>query len=200
MKRAKKWAAGLCMAAIMAATPVLAVCASELDRANPSGSTAVEANVEEAAPDKPTYVISIPAKVDFGTISQPTTEGTNYQTTNIKVECISLDGLAEKQAIAVLVKDKNATQASDPFKLTNANDAELTYDLIMSSDNSNIQSSTWYTNGFLFTSFTAAGQSAQNILRLDRGQLYGQDLSVYGGKYTGSLDFYTRVAGLGDVH
>lgn len=200
MKKAKKWAAGLCMAAMLAATPVLAVCASELDKSHPSGSTAVEATVEDSAPENPTYVISIPAKVDFGTISQPNTEGTNYQTTDIKVECISLEGLAEKEAIAVLVKDATATLESDPFKLTNANDIELTYDLIMSSDSSNIKSSTWYANGYLFTSFTAAGQSAQNTLRLDRGQLYGQDLALYGGKYTGSLDFYTRVAGLGDVH
>lgn len=200
MKKAKKWAAGLCMAAMLAATPALAVCASELNKSNPSGTTTVEANVAESAPENPTYVISIPAKVDFGTISQPNTEGTNYQTTDITVTCSSLEGLQQRQAIAVLVKDATATMDTDPFKLTNANGAELTYDLIMSSDSSNIKGSTWYANGYLFTSFTAAGQSAQNILRLDRGQLYGQDLALYGGKYTGSLTFYTRVAGVGDVH
>ena len=51
----------------------------------------------------------------------------------------------------------------------------------------------------MYTTFTAANQSATNTLNLDRGQLYGRDLNEYGGKYTGSLDFYTKVVSIGDV-
>ena len=202
MKKIKKWAAGLCMAAMMASMPAMAVWASEMDliKTQPSGTTSVEAEVEGQAPDLPSYVVSIPAKIDFGTLVQPTTAGTNYKKEEITVECKSVEGLEDKQAIAVLVKDKDANSAEDPFKLTNNANATLNYEMIMNSDDTNIQNTNWYENGFLFTSFTGADQSTTHTLRLDLSQLYGKDLSEYGGQYTGTLEFYTRVAGVSDVN
>lgn len=39
----------------------------------------------------------------------------------------------------------------------------------------------------------AAGQEATDQLRLNRNQLYNKDLSVWGGQYTGTLKFYTKI-------
>ena len=74
-------------------------------------------------------------------------------------------------------------------------DCALTYE-IMNSDES-IQNGTWYSNGFLFNLFTGAGQEATDQLRLNRNQLYNKNLSVWGGQYTGTLNFYTKIV---DVH
>ena len=74
-------------------------------------------------------------------------------------------------------------------------DCALTYE-IMNNDAS-IQNGTWYSKGFLFNVFTKAGQSATDKLRLNRNQLYNKDLSVWGGQYTGILNFYTKIV---DVH
>lgn len=41
--------------------------------------------------------------------------------------------------------------------------------------------------------FTGAGQEATDQLRLNRNQLYNKDLSVWGGQYTGTLNFYTKI-------
>lgn len=70
-------------------------------------------------------------------------------------------------------------------------DCALTYE-IMNNDAS-IQNGTWYSNGFLFNLFTGAGQEATDQLRLNRNQLYNKDLSVWGGQYTGTLNFYTKI-------
>ena len=67
----------------------------------------------------------------------------------------------------------------------------------MNNNDESIQNGTWYANGFLFNLFTGAGQEATDQLRLNRNQLYNKDLSVWGGQYTGTLNFYTKIV---DVH
>lgn len=75
-------------------------------------------------------------------------------------------------------------------------DCVLNYEIMNNNDES-IQNGTWYANGFLFNLFTGAGQEATDKLRLNRNQLYNKDLSVWGGQYTGTLNFYTKIV---DVH
>lgn len=147
--------------------------------------------------NKADYIISIPETVDFGKIQQPETEGNAYSYKDITVSCIKADNLGAGNGIAVLVKDASATESSDPFRLThNTNsDCVLNYE-IMNKDES-IQNGTWYSNGFLFNLFTGAGQEATDQLRLNRNQLYNKNLSVWGGQYTGTLNFYTKIV---DVH
>ena len=41
--------------------------------------------------------------------------------------------------------------------------------------------------------FTSAGQEHTNQLRLNLNQLYGKDISIWGGKYSGTLNFYTKI-------
>lgn len=195
MKKMKfrRFFAGAC-AAMFAATPVMA--AQEMVEQNQGASMDVKAEVIE--PNQVSYVLEIPDGVDFGKVQQPNSEGTSYVTRDITVKCTQLDGLQPGQVLAVMVKDKDAVEKTDPFKLTNQNEVELTYEILGSDDN-NIQDQTWYANGFLFNTFTAAGQSATNNMRLDCGQLYGQDLSLYGGAYGGTLSFYSKVSSVKDV-
>ena len=58
------------------------------------------------------------------------------------------------------------------------------------------QNGTWYANGFLFNTFTAGGQEATEQLKLNRNQLYNRDLSIWGGQYTGTLNFYTKIVNI----
>lgn len=185
--------AGAC-AAMFAATPVMA--AQEMVEQNQEAS--MDVKVEVIQPNEVTYVLEIPDGVDFGSVQQPNSEETSYVTRDITVKCTQLNGLQSGQVLAVMVKDKDAVMETDPFKLANGNGMELTYE-ILGSDGNTIQDQTWYAQGFLFNTFTAAGQSATNNMRLDCGQLYGKDLSTYGGAYGGTLSFYSKVSSVKDV-
>ena len=194
-----KLVAGFMAATMMVSVMSTGVFAKDLDPSSETqrtGDTTVTATVEENL-NKADYIISIPETVDFGKIQQPETEGDVYSTHDITVSCIKADNLGAGNGIAVLVKDASAAESSDPFRLThNTNsDCVLNYE-IMNKDES-IQNGTWYSNGFLFNLFTGAGQEATDQLRLNRNQLYNKNLSVWGGQYTGTLNFYTKIV---DVH
>lgn len=194
-----KLVAGFMAATMMVSVMSTGVFAKELNpdsETNKAGDTQVTATVEENE-NKASYVIQIPDTVDFGKIQQPETEENVYSTHDITVSCIQADNLAAGNAIAVLVKDASAAESSDPFRLTHStnSDCVLNYE-IMNKDES-IQNGTWYANGFLFNLFTGAGQEATDQLRLNRNQLYNKNLSVWGGQYTGTLNFYTKIV---DVH
>ena len=191
-----KLVAGFMAATMMVSVMSTGVFAKDLDPSDENkkaGDTQVTATVEENE-NKASYVIQIPDMVDFGKIQQPETEGDAYSYKDIKVSCITADNLAAGTAIAVLVKDATAAESSDPFCLTHNthSDCVLNYEIMNNNDES-IQNGTWYANGFLFNLFTGAGQEATDKLRLNRNQLYNKDLSVWGGQYTGTLNFYTRV-------
>lgn len=191
----KKVVAGFMAATMMVSVMTTGVFAKDLDPTDEtqrSGDTTVTATVEEN-PNKADYIIRIPETVDFGTIKQPETEGNAYSYKDITVSCIKAANLGAGNGIAVLVKDATAAESSDPFCLTHNthSDCALTYE-IMNNDAS-IQNETWFANGFLFNLFTGAGQEATDQLRLNRSQLYNKDLSVWGGQYTGTLNFYTKI-------
>ena len=196
----KKLVAGVMATTMMASVMSTGVFAKDLDPSDENkkaGDTQVTATVGENE-NKASYVIQIPDTVDFGKIQQPETEGNVYSTHDITVSCIQADNLAAGNAIAVLVKDASAVESSDPFRLTHNASSEcvLNYEIMNNNDES-IQNGTWYANGFLFNLFTGAGQEATDKLRLNRNQLYNKDLSVWGGQYTGTLNFYTKIV---DVH
>ena len=194
-----KLVAGFMAATMMVSVMSTGVFAKDLDPSDENkkaGDTQVTATVGENE-NKASYVIQIPDAVDFGKIQQPETEGNVYSYKDITVSCIKADNLGAGNGIAVLVKDASAAESSDPFLLTHYvnSDCALTYEF-MNSDES-IQNGTWYSNGFLFNLFTGAGQEATDQLRLNRNQLYNKNLSVWGGQYTGTLNFYTKIV---DVH
>lgn len=190
----KKYMTGLCTAAILAAMPVLTVHAAEqkLNDATPAGNTDVTATV--TSPGTVSYIISIPDKVDFGTIQQPNTDENALVEQTFTVACEDANGLQAAQAIAVMVKDETAGTSLDPFVLSNEAhaDSKMTYQMI-NPVGDDIATATWYANGFIFNTFTGAGQSATGKLVLNRNQLYNKG-SEYQGAYSGKLNFYTKIA------
>ena len=194
-----KLVAGFMAATMMVSVMSTGVFAKELDPSEESkkaGDTQVTATVDENS-NKASYVIQIPDTVDFGKIQQPETEGDAYSYKDITVSCKQADNLAAGSGIAVLVKDATATQSSDPFCLTHNTNSDCVLNYEIMNNDASIQNGTWYANGFLFNLFTGAGQEATDKLRLNRNQLYNKDLSVWGGQYTGTLNFYTKIV---DVH
>lgn len=196
----RRMIAAVCAGTMLIATPAMAgqTGTKVLNNSHTTDNTTVKATVD--GPDTVTYVIEIPETVDFGTLKQPNSSGVSYATTDITVKCTLLDGLQSGQALAVLIKDSEAQDRTDPFQLkkTDNTDAVLTYS-VLNHEQNNIQDLHWYSNGFLFNAYTAAGQEATDTLRLDCGQLYGKDLSVYGGHYEGRLTFHSTIATIGDI-
>ena len=194
-----KLVAGFMAAMMMVSVMSTGVFAKDLDPSDENkkaGDTQVTATVEENS-NKASYVIQIPDTVDFGKIQQPETEGDAYSYEDITVSCITAENLAAGNGIAVLVKDASADESSDPFCLTHKTNSECVLNYEILNNDVSIQNGTWYANGFLFNLFTGADQKATDKLRLNRNQLYNKDLSVWGGQYTGTLNFYTKIV---DVH
>lgn len=195
----KRWVAGLCATAMLAGAPAMVGYATETDlnNVNPTGNTTVKATVVEND-NQPTYAIAIPDTVNFGQIQQPTTAANAYVTTSITVTCTNVSNLGSEQAISVLVKDSDAYGVDSSFLLKNNMDCELVYEMLDEAGQS-IQNTTWYADGFRYAAFTSAGQSKPMTLRLNKAQLYGKDLSEYGGEYTGMLNFTTKIGSITDV-
>ena len=191
----KKLVAGFMAAMMMVSVMSTGVFAKDLDPSSETqrtGDTTVTATVEENS-NKADYIISIPETVDFGKIQQPETEGNAYSYKDITVSCIKADNLGAGNGIAVLVKDATAAESSDPFCLTHNTHSDCVLNYEIMNNDASIQNGTWYSNGFLFNTFTGAGQEATDQLRLNRGQLYNRDLAIWGGEYAGTLNFYTKI-------
>ena len=204
----KRWVAGFCAAALLAGVPAMVGYALEGDisdeapqyLSDSSTESEMDVKVHVDASSSVSYLIAIPAKVDFGTIQQPNLPGTYNTTKSFTVECTQLNGLQSGQVLSVLVKDSTALDETDPFKLVNEDNAaaELHYTIFNKGGN-DVQESSWYENGFLLDSFTAADQTATCKMQLDVGQLYGENLDDWGGNYTGKLVFTSKVTSISDV-
>lgn len=196
----KRWVAGFCAAAMLAGVPAMVGYASgisTLTDTQQTGETSVTAEVVQND-NQPTYAIVIPDTVDFGQIQQPTTSETAYVSTTITVQCERAENLASGQAVSVLVRDNTATYERDPFKLANNMGGELQYEMIDEAGRS-IQNNAWFDNGFPYAAFTGGGQDEVMTLRLNKAQLYGKDLTTWGGQYSGTLTFTTRIASITNV-
>lgn len=195
----KRWVAGFCATAMLAGAPAMVGYATdfELTGDNTTGETTVKAEVVENQ-NQPTYTIMIPDTVEFGQIQQPTTAADAYVTTSITVKCTNVSNLGSEQAISVLVKDSKVDGPNSQFLLNNSTGGELAYEMLNEAGQS-IQNTTWYSDGFLYAAFTSAGQSKPMTLRLNKAQLYGKDLSTWGGEYTGTLNFTTKIGSITDV-
>lgn len=158
---------------------------------------------------KPSYVISIPSAIDFGTLRQPSENINAYKDISFEVKLEQLSGLQEGQVVAVLVKD---AQWSGPEKPTipfaiKGNTQRLDYSVFAGSGSPDSGSAVklfeqgrWYAKGFLYGTFGvgSAGQGIQGALRLNQKQLYNKEISQYEGSYQGTLMFHTAIASAAD--
>ena len=200
-KMMKRWMAGMC-AVVLATVPTIGVVAADkVVNDNASDITQVTATVTDEA-SAPKYVVSIPDKVDFGTLYIPESNAVNYKTTDITVKCVKATDLPLGSSVTVLVKDDDSTSESTAFKLKKdgtSSDKTLNYEMIRENGVNVATSANWHDSyGFLYHAFTAAGQSLTNTLRLDQGQLYTKQ-SEWLGAYSGNLTFYVKVANMGNV-
>lgn len=201
-KMMKRWMAGMC-AVVLATLPTIGTVAAdkEIKGDNTSDSTQVTATVADEN-SAPKYVVSIPDKVDFGTLYIPQSNAVNYKSTEITVKCVTATDLPTGSAVTVLVKDDNSTSSSTNFILEKDGDnaeKKLKYEMIRENGVNVATAENWHGNyGFLYHAFTAAGQSLTNTLRLDQGQLHTKE-DEWLGSYSGTLSFYVKVANIGNV-
>ena len=160
-------------------------------------------------PGDVSYIITIPDQVDFGTLTQPETESDSYIFRGLNVTATQLSNLTEKQKVAVYIKDSSSgdgrfrlTQqgASDPFYIPydiydhTVNDQTVSSAIpVNRSENSNAQ-------GYLLCDFGSGSEGTVQtaVLALNQIELYGKDLSVIAGNYSGTITFHSEIKTMGN--
>lgn len=174
----------------------------ELTNIQPAGDTAVEADIINGESGDVSYIISIPEKIDFGTLQMPADSKTAHpKNVDFTVSAVEINNLdTTKSRVAVLMKD--AATGNKTFQIVGAsgtnNSKILTYN-VLSSAGVDITNGTSYQNGYLFAAFSSAGQSINGSLSLEQNQLLADTtLENWAGDYFGTINFYTAIASISD--
>ena len=194
------------IAAMLAATVACAatVSASALDVNDVTPFNDVEVTANIADPGYISYTITIPATVDFGTLTQPeNTDTDHYAISGFNVTATELN-LLSNQGVSVYMKDSNATDnqfyisqkdAATPFKLAyDVYDTPVTVDNIDTYEpiNNTAEPGTY---GYHLCTFLSdyEGKSQPVYLALNQNALYGQDLYEIAGNYSGTITFHSAL-------
>lgn len=191
----------------LTATTVVSASAVALTDKNPDGSTEVKARIEGSQPGDVSYIITIPEKVDFGTLSQPTTDSDSNKYVDFDVEATKLD-IEARSAVSVFVKDSSSTDGQ--FYLTQQNKENpftIPYDVYTAlitndneiGENTPVNVSDPSESGYHITTFlsNAEGKTQDITLSLNQKKLYGQNLDDIAGDYSGTMMFHTALTTLG---
>ena len=162
-----------------------------------TGNTEVTANIQD--PGAVNYIITIPDKVDFGTLTQPETDTDSFKDVKFTVTATKIENLSDKNRVAVAVKDKDATVDDDQFYITQKTspNTKLMYlvydtDTIGESDN-HLAEGVMGNDGYNFAYFKNQGQSATGTIRLNQKQLYGKNIAEIAGDYSGTMVFTSSI-------
>ena len=195
--KAKKILA-LSMAIATVATTSTAAFAAELTPSSTTGNTEVTANIQ--ASGEISYVITIPDKVDFGTLTPPETDTDSFKDVPYEVTAVNIEGLSENQYVLVRIKDKDATEEDGKFYLTQKTspNTKFIYDVYNISPIENHYSplasvSMTEPNGYFFVAFDKVGAKTTGTLRFNQKQLYGKDISEIAGDYSGTMVFTSSI-------
>lgn len=205
--KTKKIISALLVGAI-AATAAASASAATLTKGTPDGSTEVTAKILGAGPGEVSYIITIPDKVDFGTLEQPTTDTDSYKYVGFRVVATEINNFANNQAVTVYIKDTAANDGK--FYLTQKS-AEtpftMPYDVYEHSVNDDNrgdytpmnENSDFGENGYHLCTFaTMAEGSAQDVtLALNQRAIYGKELSEIEGDYSGTMVFHSAITTIG---
>lgn len=190
-------------ACVLTAVPAQA---ANLTETSPTGDTSVTGQVVDTDKGDVTYIVSIPDKVDFGTLQKPeNSEEPHNMIQTMTIEAEEIAGLDSGDRVAVLVKDATDTGESENFKIVGQDVSnkgkELIYEISnkLSSDVP-IQSGTRFPNGYLVSAFAQTGDSTELTLTLDQNQLVDKYLPEWVGNYKGTLNFYSTVTDLNSVN
>ena len=198
----------LALSAAMISAAVVSVSAATLTQDDPDGKTEVIATIKGSVPEGITYEIKIPDVIDFGELTQPTTNTDSYKTVNYTLRLNKLTGenfIPGTQQISVYVKDQNAKPNGDDVRFYIANkenpDIKFQYDVydkvvnpedIGTISNLNAGSMT-KTKGFFLCDFYFEGQEMSGTLCINQSQLYGRDILDIAGDYSGYMLFYSTI-------
>lgn len=131
----------------------------------------------------PTYTITIPEKVDFGTLAyQPAGNSGQYNDKTFEVTPANLTNLTDGRSLSVMV---SGSGTNDAFVMKTDDGAELPYSVYKDSAASG---NPMQPRKALFSDWTNNSSTAQQgTLRLDQTQI------KYSGSYTGTLTFTVNV-------
>ena len=195
--KAKKILA-LSMAVATMVTASTAAFAAELTPKFPVGETEIAANIQ--ASGEISYVITIPDKVDFGTLTPPETDTDSFKDVPYEVTAVNIEGLSEDQYVLIRLKDKDATEEDSQFYLTQKTspNTKFIYDVYDISPIENYYSplasvSMTEPNGYFLVAFNEIGAKTTGTLRFNQKQLYGKDISEIAGDYSGTMVFTSSI-------
>ena len=199
MKARKILALSMALATVATASTV--AFALELDQDSPKGNSEITANIQ--SPGAINYTVTIPDKVDFGTLTQPETDTDSFKDVNFEVKLTTIENLPLRSRIAVYVKDQNATVDDDLFYITQKTspNTKLTYYVYDTSVIEDIDypltDGEMGADGYLLEYFERAGENLRGTLRLNQKQLYGKDIYEIAGDYSGYMVYTTSIVSLG---
>ncbi len=204
----KKRAISLLMAGILMGamtSPVFATEETQLQDNNidqdKQGSTAVEGTVSHQEPDAPSYVITIPSKIDFGTLYQPAVDQDANKDIKFTVAASDFTNMRDGSGVVVWVRDSNDVQTygewSGTFAIKNHYGNKLNYTLLNAQGEDLTDLKRDYEQGMVFNVFATEG-GAQGTARLNQRQLVNVDLDQWAGVYTGTVQFYSKIRELQD--
>lgn len=164
----------------------------ELTDQTQEGNTEVEAAIDETS-GAVAYIVTIPDKIDFGTLVCPAADEDSFTQKEFEVNCVQMVGVSAIQ-VSVCNEGAAAGEMNQTFYLSNQTDTSCTfepvYDLYAGDvliDTSQIMPA----NGYTYAVFTAEGQSAAGSVRLNQRQLYAyiNDIASIAGSYSGKMVF-----------
>ena len=188
----------LSMAVATMATVSTAAFAAELTPSSPVGETEITANIQ--ASGEISYVITIPDKVDFGTLTPPETDTDSFKDVPYEVTATNIEGLSKDQYVLVRLKDKDATEEDSQFYLTQKTspNTKFIYDVYNISPIEDYYSplaavTMTEPNGYFLVAFDEIGKKITGTLRFNQKQLYGKDISEIAGDYSGTMVFTSSI-------
>ena len=190
----RKWLTGLALllAVALFAFPVMAD-DQELTDKTTSGDTEVDAVITDGSGEV-AYIVTIPEKIDFGTLACPTEDADSY-TTPLKfdVTCVKMQGVSNIK-VSVCNFGSEAGEANQDFYLTNQTNTACTftpvYELYVGTTRINT-AIPMPVNGFDYIVFSSEGEKVTGGVRLNQRQLYPfkDKLDTIVGSYTGNMVF-----------
>ena len=194
------------IAVVFATSSVMSVSAAELSDVTPENSTEVTANIVD--PGSVSYVITIPATADFGTLTQPESdENDNYTFYVFQVEATELK-IKSNQAVTVYMKDRDSddnkfyisqNDVSSPFKIAyDVYDTSVNEETVANYTPINATSASGQYGYHLCTFRAGTTGSKQDVtLALNQNALYGQNIFDIAGDYSGTITFHSALVEVG---
>lgn len=192
---------------VFAVSAVTTVSATNLTQDVNEGDVDVTARIAgEDEPGNVSYIITIPDKLDFGTLTKPENDSEDhFKDVNFDVVATEINGLDEPNwYVRVKVKDSSYIMDEEerffitqrtilyPDDSNGKNKFEYSFYTGTSADNP-ITNNRKDEHGFNVAFFKTTGQKAECMLRLNQNQLCNYNIKEIAGEYSGSVVFHSSI-------